>query len=315
MIPLALTACLAALPVEPLLPGSPAVLRGHTDAITAIAFSPDGAVLATGSRDKSVRLWSLESGKVIATIPDAKEQPNALAFSKDGKRLAIGDSSLEVRIVELPAGTVAATWLHPDAISEAVFDGPAERLLVTGFNGNAALYAVKDGKKLLELRAISGRFLPDGKELLLVSPEGPLKIVDAKSGKAKRELKANDKAARVLLSADASVLLTWSPRSGDVQRWDRKAGKVASTLSGPSNEAVMPEKRERLDAVSAALAPDGARVLVSYADRSLRLVEVSSGAVKGQFSVQQPSMVALSPDARWIAAGDGAVAKLFALTP
>src|SRR5438046_2240027 len=70
-----------------------ATLKGHTEAVYAVAFSPDGKQLATGSFDKTVRLWDTASGKEVKTFGGAAGHQNlvlSVAFSPDGKTLASG---------------------------------------------------------------------------------------------------------------------------------------------------------------------------------------------------------------------------------
>lgn len=62
--------------------------RGHKGLVTAIAFSPDGQILASGSWDETVRLWESDTGQEIGTYRWPTGKVYALAFSPDGTRLA-----------------------------------------------------------------------------------------------------------------------------------------------------------------------------------------------------------------------------------
>jgi WD40 repeat protein len=66
------------------------VLKGHTGQVSAVAFSPDGATLATGSWDHTVRLWDVASGKEKANYKWDIGRVYCLAYAPDGLRLAAG---------------------------------------------------------------------------------------------------------------------------------------------------------------------------------------------------------------------------------
>jgi WD40 repeat protein len=70
----------------------------HTASIIRLAFSSDGAVMATASTDRVVKLWDAASGKETRTLASQSDWAQALAFSPDGHRLAVGryDGSLSL---------------------------------------------------------------------------------------------------------------------------------------------------------------------------------------------------------------------------
>ena len=64
-----------------------ALISGHTDTVTHVAFSPDGKILASSAHDKTVRLWNTETGKSLQTLDIPKGYLFSLSYSNDGKTL------------------------------------------------------------------------------------------------------------------------------------------------------------------------------------------------------------------------------------
>ena len=76
------------------------VLRGHTDRINRIVWSPDGRYLASPSDDKTIRIWDVERGETLKTISSSYGFVSA-AWSRDGKRLATGNQEGELTVWEI----------------------------------------------------------------------------------------------------------------------------------------------------------------------------------------------------------------------
>jgi len=66
--------------------------------VNAVAFSPDGQTLASGSNDYTVKLWDVNSGRELRSLEGHSRSVNAVAFSPDGRTLASGSADGQVRL-------------------------------------------------------------------------------------------------------------------------------------------------------------------------------------------------------------------------
>ena len=107
-------------------------LSGHAWAVLTVTFSPDGKVLATGSEDNTIKLWEVNTGKMIDTLSGHSWSVVALAFSTDGEMLVSGswDKTVKLWMVHTKK-EIMTLFGHVDSVS-AVAVSPDAQLIASG---------------------------------------------------------------------------------------------------------------------------------------------------------------------------------------
>ncbi|MEM5838706.1 hypothetical protein AAHH59_10320, partial [Pediococcus acidilactici] len=79
-------------------------LTGHSGWVLSVTFSPDGQILASGSHDKSIKLWQLETEEALCTLTGHEESVESVAFSPDGRMLASCSQDTTIKIWQQELG-------------------------------------------------------------------------------------------------------------------------------------------------------------------------------------------------------------------
>jgi hypothetical protein len=120
--------------------------------VNSVSFSPDGNTLASGSWDKTVKLWDVKSGKEIATLQGHQSWVNSVSFSPDGHTLASGSEDKTVKLWDVKSGKeIASLQGHQSPVWSVSFS-PDGHTLASGSGDNTVkLWDVKSGKEIATL--------------------------------------------------------------------------------------------------------------------------------------------------------------------
>jgi mono/diheme cytochrome c family protein len=245
---------------------------GPLNDVSAAALSADGKRVATGGRDRAVRLWDVESGEELWRSAEHAGPVRCLAFSPDGKTLLSGSEDATLRLWDVKDGHVIRGFKgHAGAVT-AVAYSPGGALAVSGSHDRTVrLWAVQFGN---EVRKFEGHtrevyavaFSSDGTRLLSGGNDRTVRLWDMEQGQELRRLDGHANAViRVGFSADGKQVLSGSSqyRSADkvIHVWDADSGKELRTFT--------PAEREEVWCI--AFSPDGAHALSGSAAKSLHL--------------------------------------------
>jgi WD40 repeat protein len=303
--------------------------EGHTDAIDTVRFSPDGRYALSGSHDRSIRIWDLQTGTGFAMPQEHRLPISATAFSPDGRYLVSGNKTHDYRGNSGPSlrlwdltrrQSIGSFHDHAKGISSAVFM-PDSKSVFTGtwnepfeaeetciqrwdIRSGECVQTFKGHDDVVESLALSY----DGTLLLSASRDTTLRLWEVSSGKCIRILNGHTGSVySVAVTADDCYAL-----SGGVDEvirlWNLHSGECMGLLSGHTDTIH-----------SVTLTPDGAYALSAGEDAVLRLWDLEQG--KGaspeclrvfEGHVDAIMSVAISPDGRYgLSAGQDAIIRLW----
>ena len=202
--------------------------EGHRDAIYALALSPDGKTLATGSYDQKIKLWNVEQGKEIRTLSGHNGCVFALAFRPDGKILASASADRTVKLWDVASGERRDTLSQSlKEVYAVAFSPDGKRLWAGGGDNRIRIWEVSEAAAETTNPILESKFAHEGAILNLVFSAEGTRVLSAADDRTVKLWDAAGVSEKLLLPKQPD----WSPALAYVGANRVVIGRVDGTLA------------------------------------------------------------------------------------
>ncbi|MEH1860309.1 MAG: serine/threonine-protein kinase [Nostoc sp.] len=286
---------------------------GTLSSVNALAISPDGYTLASGSDDKNIKLWDLNTQKVLASLSGHSHAVKSVAFSPDGKILATASDDKTIKLWEVETLKEICILLgHSHAVKSVAFSPDGQILASGSWDKTVKLWDVNTGTEICtitghQLQVNSVAFSPQGQLLASASYDRTIRLWQIPVLEGSQREFQNRPCYSLLstLSGHAWAVLTvaFSPNGkilatgsddNTIKLWEVNTGQLICTFVGHS-----------WSVVAVAFSADGETLLSASCDKTVKLWRVSTAEEIATLSghVDSVSAVAVSKVTQLIASG------------
>jgi WD40 repeat protein len=286
-------------PLHPTLtpPGGPLVrtLTGHSEAVLALAVTPDGRRAVSASADRTLRVWDLETGETLRTLSGHTYWVTAVAVTPDGRRAVSASEDQTLRVWDVETGeTVRTLTGHASGVSDVAVTPNGRRAVSASDDETLRVWDLETGEMLRTITrhaylVFAVAVTPDGRRAVSASWDQTLRVWDLESGRTLRFLKGHTKkVCAVAIAPDGRHAISAS-MDQTLRLWDLKTGRSLRTLAGHTGYVT-----------AVGVTPDGRRAVSASEDHTLRVWDIESGETLRTLTGHATwvTAVAVTPDGR-----------------
>ena len=269
---------------------------GHSAWGRSVCYSPDRKYVVSGSEDKTINIWEIETGRCIRTLEGHTDTVYAVCYSPDGKYIASGSGDGTIKLWEVSSGSCVKT-LKAKTVVTSLSYSPDGRYVASGsWDKTIKLWDVASGECI---KVFAGHtdlinsvcYSPNGKYIVSGSKDKTIKLWEVATGECIKTLAGHtDRINSVCYSPDGKYIVSGS-EDKTIKLWEAATGECIKTLS---------EHTSPVYAVAYSL--DGKTVASGSFDHTIKLWEVASGScVKTLKAKTVVTSLSYSPDGAYLA--------------
>jgi WD40 repeat protein/tRNA A-37 threonylcarbamoyl transferase component Bud32 len=268
-------------------------LIGHTDWVGSLAISPDGNTLVSGSGDRSIKIWNLQTNGLKTTLTLHTDAVTSVAITPDGQTLVSGSKDSTIKIWNLQNGSLKSTITgHKDAVNSLAISPDGQSLVSGSADRTIKIWDLRTGelKKTLNGHNKSvWRVLisPDGQTLVSGSYDNKIKVWNLQTGALKNTLTGHtDLVYSLAITPDGQTLVSGSVDKS-IKIWNLQTGALKNTLNW-----------HKYGVTSVAITQDGQTLISGSFDNTIKILNLQTGDLKNTLTGHTDLVLALaiSPD-------------------
>ncbi|NER02790.1 MAG: protein kinase [Okeania sp. SIO3C4] len=275
-------------------------LSGHSDWVRAVAISPDGGTVVSGSEDKTIKIWDWVNTSLQGTLATESDKIFTVAITPDGQTIISGGADGTIKIWDLTTGSLknTLTGRSKGVFSIAISDD-GQTVISGGGDGTIKIWdlATESLKATLtgHSKAVYAVAINSEKRIIVSgSGDGDIKIWDLATGSLISTLDGHsDRIFSVAISSDGQNVVSGSADK-TIKIWDLVTGSLKNTLTDHSNEVW-----------SVAISPDGQTIVSGSEDKTIKIWDLATGSLKNTLTGHTwvVTSIAISSDGQTIVSG------------
>ncbi|KAI1073332.1 hypothetical protein LB507_011656 [Fusarium sp. FIESC RH6] len=275
-------------------------LEGHSSSVYSVVFSHDSKKVASGSRDKTIRIWDAETDECEQELKGHSSSVYSVVFSHDSKKVASGSGDNTIRIWNAETGECERELKgHSGWVNSVLFSHNSKKVASGSGDNTIRIWNAETGECERELKGhsnwvMSVVFSHDSKRVASGSSDNTIRIWNAETGECERELKGHSSSVMSVVFSHDSKKVASGSRDNTIRIWDAETGECERELKGHSSSVY-----------SVVFSHDSKKVASGSYDKTIRIWDAETGECEQELKGHSSSVysVVFSYDSRKVASG------------